>query len=390
MCVLQLLHAASGDQQTFDCALRRLAVEFALRIQPDITAAQLQDLADALNGSPEFGQYACNVTPPAVEAAPVQPPLQLISPAWFVDAVSGSDNQEGTQAAPFRSIARALAASRSSGAAVRAIYLRSGTFFLASPEQGGATLVLGPRDSGLTLAAFPGETVWVSGAVPLPSLSWSRVAGRAGNVWQARIATPPPAGFPGLRWNGTRLVRARFPNADPELGFGSSLEPTAWIPPAPQPTPTVWTPPVPNRTDTNNGYGIQFYTLGIGGGCAAYDPPAGFWCSNATMRFGGFSAEPRWPSGMHIGPGVLPNAPYADPTTATVHAWRSGHWFTRMHTVAAFDAGSGNYTFGHGGFQGGEGTDADEEFYIENVAEEVAACLLALFCLIDFLRFCCV
>jgi hypothetical protein len=46
----------------------------------------------------------------------------------------------------------------------------------------------------------------------------------------------------------------------------------------------------------NNGPGIQFYTLGIGGGCSAYDPPAGFWCSNVTVRFSGFSAEPMWVS----------------------------------------------------------------------------------------------
>lgn len=84
------------------------------------------------------------------------------------------------------------------------------------------------------------------------------------------------------------------------------------------------------------------------------------------------------PSGLTATSGVLPNAPYANGTTATVHAWRrcalspgrvvhcepqalmpsccifSGHWFTRMYAVADYSFNSTNgstFVFGRGGFQ---------------------------------------
>ena len=63
--------------------------------------------------------------------------------------------------------------------------------------------------------------------------------------WLAPLAAAAvPRGVPGLRLNGSRLIRARFPNGDPELGFNSNLVPTAWLPPLPVPEP-VAPPPVP-------------------------------------------------------------------------------------------------------------------------------------------------
>jgi hypothetical protein len=69
------------------------------------------------------------------------------------------------------------------------------------------------------------------------------------------------------------------------------------------------------------------------------------------VRYSGFSNEPRWPSGLTASAGVLPHAPYANPSTAVVHAWRDGHWFTRQHQVQSYDAASRTFTFGLGGFQ---------------------------------------
>jgi hypothetical protein len=35
------------------------------------------------------------------------------------------------------------------------------------------------------------------------------------------------------------------------------------------------------------------YQIGIGGACANYDPPAGFWCGNDTTRGGNYmTAQP--------------------------------------------------------------------------------------------------
>jgi hypothetical protein len=208
---------------------------------------------------------------------------------WYADAVHGNDSNPGTLQQPFQSILKAVSASRTVPPGTpRSIVLRQGTFYQGTTTATGGTLVLGPQDGGLSITAYPGETVWISGAAPLPAtLNWyaCNSTSQPGNIWCAAVdATAFPAGFPGLRFNGSRLIRARYPNANPELGFGSSLRPTAWVPPHSLPTPSVWTPSEPNRTDTNNGNynGIQFYTMGVGGGCAAYDPPAGFMCSDVT------------------------------------------------------------------------------------------------------------
>ena len=50
-----------------------------------------------------------------------------------------------------------------------------------------------------------------------------------------------PAGAPvaGLRENGNRMIRARYPNANPELGFGSTLTAAGWLPPTLPPGPDV-------------------------------------------------------------------------------------------------------------------------------------------------------
>jgi len=41
-----------ADRTSFDCPMRQLLVEYAAQVQPGITAAALQDIADALNGAP--------------------------------------------------------------------------------------------------------------------------------------------------------------------------------------------------------------------------------------------------------------------------------------------------------------------------------------------------
>lgn len=330
--------ALRADPKSFDCALRSLALEYAQQLQPRLTPQDIQDITDALNGSPEFGNYNCSLSASyhqkteqfgnypipqsaASFAAPRAGGLQ-----YYVDAANGSDSNPGTLAAPFRSISYAISSTRTTPPQARQIYLRQGWYFLAAHDQGAATIVLTPQDSHLTLSAFPGEEVWVSGAAPLPaSTAWSKV-NASGNVWAATFNHDTfPNGITALRAGTNRLIRARFPNANPEYGFGSSLNPLQWIPPPATPTPVVWTDLSINRTDMNNGPGVQYYTLGVGGGCAHYSPPAGFWCSNVTVRFSGFDAEPRWPSGLTVDASILPHiASYKHVQNAIVHAWRSG------------------------------------------------------------------
>eukprot|EP01116_Phalansterium_solitarium_P023012 TRINITY_DN785_c0_g1_i1.p1 TRINITY_DN785_c0_g1~~TRINITY_DN785_c0_g1_i1.p1 ORF type:complete len:881 (-),score=338.00 TRINITY_DN785_c0_g1_i1:265-2871(-) len=181
----------------------------------------------------------------------------------------------------------------------------------------------------------------------------------------------------GLRVNGLRGIRARYPNADPELGFGSSLEATSWTAPnGPFNPDQVFRPPVPFR---NSSASFEYYNLGVGGpwcsGPLAFDPPAGYWCSNMTEGGGAFTY--RTPLGMVADRHVLPNQPYKNATGAVIQAWHPSHWASRMYLV-----GPGGYSFSNildrgtfefikGGFQDARGSNNAGEFYIENVFEEL-------------------
>ena len=68
---------------------------------------------------------------------------------------------------------------------------------------------------------------------------------------------------------------------------------------------------------------------------------------------------------------VLPNQPYKNATGAIVQTWRPGHWASWMFEVGNYDVGKSQFTFSKGGFQGARGNDRGDEFYIENVMEEL-------------------
>ena len=159
-----------------DCAIRQLALDFSVSITP---WADPSLVADALRL-----QIDCNATRPApAPRAFTSAALPSASAAtFFADAAAGSDNNPGTQAAPFATIGRALAATRAAAAPPASIVLRAGTFFLP------ATLELGPQDSGLTIAAYPGESPVISGGAPLAGLAWAPVP---------RPPAPPPAPMQG-------------------------------------------------------------------------------------------------------------------------------------------------------------------------------------------------
>ena len=53
----------AADKTSFDCPARELAIEFSAASNPYLSAVHLQEIADALNGSPEKAPD-CNVTVP--------------------------------------------------------------------------------------------------------------------------------------------------------------------------------------------------------------------------------------------------------------------------------------------------------------------------------------
>ena len=94
---------------SFDCALRRLALEFASHLQPHRSAPELQAIADALNNDTyaECRNLTVVGRPPPL-AAPAFPIPSLSGKVVYVDYVNGSDSGSGSEQAPLKSIAAAL------------------------------------------------------------------------------------------------------------------------------------------------------------------------------------------------------------------------------------------------------------------------------------------
>lgn len=80
---------------------------------------------------------------------------------------------------------------------------------------------------------------------------------------------------------------------------------------------------------------------------------------------------------MTAGSGVLPNSPYNRTQGALVHTWREDRWFSWIFGVgeatAADNGGAMQYKFNEGGHQGSRGGKRGQEFFIENVFEELDA-----------------
>ena len=242
------------------------------------------------------------------------------------------------------------------------IVLRAGTYFQPDP------VVLGAQDSGLTIQSYDGETAWLSGAKKLAP-AWKPFNTSGQPLFVADLAgqiAELGGSIPGLRVNGLRAVRARYPNFDPEVGFGSDLSAAGYLPTTPDPPLTAVLPPWPYKNTT--AYGYHQFVLGIGGACKDFTPQAGYWCGNHTQggggrRYGGV------PGGILFDRSILPHSPYQNATGAVVQMWRPKHWSSWMFEVGAFNESS--FVFAKGGFQGARGPGASGgQFYVENLFEE--------------------
>jgi hypothetical protein len=185
----------------------------------------------------------------------------------------------------------------------------------------------------------------------------------------------------------SRAIRARYPNADPEL----DLFPTGWASGGARTSPTCDST---NSTVTNyplpGNYGpaeFSDYAFGAGGPCDRFEESEwlsgqkniSYWCQPGG-RTNGCSYFVNSPSAITVTPALLPHSPYTrDITTdgATLHYWRDGHWFSMMTRIdtATVDGSTNSTTLGwsYGAFQGAEGDDKGEDWFIEHVAEELDA-----------------
>lgn len=225
---LSLLANSQADQKSFDCPMRALALEYARKIQPDLSTQKLQEIADALNGAREANN--CNVSVKNLPSNNNGRATRVYAvpngaSTFYVDANSGSDTNSGAMNSPFKTIEKAITAARAAGQG-STIVLRKGTYYLTD------TIQLTTQDKGLTIQNYNDEEVWISGGKVITP-SWEKFdvdTSKQTNIYKADLSSQGIDTIPGLRINTKRAIRARYPNADPELGFGSGLKAESWVP----------------------------------------------------------------------------------------------------------------------------------------------------------------
>eukprot|EP00039_Didymoeca_costata_P030353 m.29160 g.29160 ORF g.29160 m.29160 type:complete len:811 (+) comp8070_c0_seq1:36-2468(+) len=367
----------------FDCDMRKLAMTYAKVIQPDLNQMDMQELADALSGS---ATAPCSLPTDSYTSQKSYHPryhelherakqvLENGATPIFVSP-NGDDSNPGTDPSkPKKSIQAAIVATRTMDKKNKGVVLLNGTFME------GSTVQITPEDSGLSIVGNPGpEPSIVSGGRALTT-NWKPAPSVGKNVYVTDI-DPSEAvnGITGLRLpDGQRAIRARYPNADPEVD-GVDTNPTGWIEnqttwmkPKSSPLPTEILVNISKWTRNDSTGNELSYQGGVGGSCAHLDPPFGYWCSMHPARTPSGGLTHRSPAGVTYKDGdLLPHAPYKNPEGAIVHSCRGGAncWFTWMWEVDADQDGSLTWT--RGGFQGAEGADSGGVWYVENVMEEL-------------------
>jgi hypothetical protein len=243
--ILAFLVAASPSvadgPPAIDCTLRWLVFNRSRELLPG--SANVRSVADALQLAecPPQGVMPVAAHPEPSTAALDQCDVSAPAPLKLFVSPTGSDAQgDGSAAAPFASPARARdeLRTRRSGSSERAdVLLRAGTYYLGAPEEGGPVL-LGTADSHLSLGAWAGEDVTLSGGRLLGGGGWEPDTSAGAAPGTLRMAVPQGAGewappvLPGngaaapaaitgpyrrLFVGGAAQTWARFPNVPPGL-----------------------------------------------------------------------------------------------------------------------------------------------------------------------------
>jgi len=360
-----------GVPPDFECAWRAAAFLHAKALQPALSQSRQKVLFDALELAVRGDDHKGHAHPPCRSFEDVKWSPKVSEPGR-------APREELVEAA---NVAELLQHVRRGGSRERPLHiaLQPGTYRLNE------TLVLGPKQSHITISPAEGEAVLTGSR--LLDLEWTP-SSKPG-VWTA----PVPADvleIDALRVNGLRATRARYPNADPErdqFPAGYILDKTDWLPPEfPHGVwgetveivldggyPTVNTPA--EAQIPHDPFGPRHfsgaYRLGIGGACSKFTPPESYWCQ-PHGRTAGMTYVPRAPAGIRNISRHLPHGPYTASEGMVLTYWRPGHWFSVMSRTEGI-LPNGTVKFGEGGFQGAEGHDTGAEWFVENVLEELDA-----------------
>ena len=423
----------TNEQSTFnvtelDCRMRILASQYARHIQSfrqhdDIVFRQVDDALQMQDLCPEYISLTKHVpftknskntpmeqsTAESTKQHPIPTTDCTVPICIYIDSTIRKARRfvsASPENAKFEvpNIANALLISRKMKAPYDTkIIFRSGIHYVgvhSNPSTGKPQPIeLQLEDSGLTIS---GEAdAWISGAIPLPNdddITWSATAAVPGkmqcqdailvanltDIFHRFQITNIPS-FPSLFGPQNRYIRARYPNANPEIdqwGYNSPQRLVYSIAPEevlewhkPKPTGSIPTftyvdlrsnDDNPNRPIKNDSTMEMYnvYSAGVGGVCSLLwgDEPS-YWCSNSSA--GGWaevdqdaavSGRLNIPTGMTYNPSTAAGQRITrwnhSAEGGIIHAWHSQSWAMHMFKINSSQLGQLFFDEG-GGRQGG-------------------------------------
>ena len=261
----------------------------------------------------------------------------------------------GTIAAPFQSLQRALAFSRTRLLGTpAAIILRAGDYYFSE------TLLINQQvDSGLTIMAMPEELVTFWGGQPFtPSWSWTRLAATNASV----LVTPIPSSintswsaFNELMVDGQRQVRARFPNGHSFVNVmcdpSWAVQGVVWVSLAAFPPPSsVVTANVRSNFDFN------FYQMGFNGSALPFLNQQNYWsqpnpsAGSYRGQYSSFSYNP-----AQFSPRV---SQWTQVESSIIHTPHVGGWGSWQLQLSSLHTANSTVNISGGGFQESRGANA--------------------------------
>ena len=253
------------------------------------------------------------------------------------------------------------------------------------------------KESSAGRRAFKGHVSGTVGVAPTPA----PYPTPAPTPTPPRPFGPAPPLVNSLFVNGTRAIRARFPNGNPQDQSGKCFSAVnrpglegcsgytkAKGPSSPATLDGGTTVARVAHAGLNRG---NSPTKGCGKQCedygsfkyTIYDPPAGHpvyaeplpgwgWANNSVFSFWG-SPFAR-PAGVQFSRegGAWTNKSWAHPETAVVHMFHSGLWGGWQFQALSLDDKTDTLLFDYGGYQEARGSGVkDQHFFVENVLEEL-------------------
>ena len=199
-------------------------------------------------------------------------------------------------------------------------------------------------------------------------------SGRKLNILVADLTGQDPTSFTTLFLSRRRAVRARYPDGNPET-MGLHTDPSGYAPP-----PVKWLPPIQKSpaqeihidTPQRNGTHFPQFLIGIDGPVDVFDPPESYWGTSAPVGGGG--------STYKINTGLVYSSDeefashsWKNPKTGVIHAFHCHYWGNWQFAIDDRDEEANTIKWSYGGFQEARGCDFGQEWYVENIFEELDA-----------------